>query len=300
VARDVEKNYELVEPSPAAMIESMRAFGYTTATALSDIIDNSISARAKSVWLNFHWDGSRSYIAVLDDGCGMEEDVLKNAMRPGSQSRQEERDARDLGRFGLGLKTASFSQCRRLTVASRAKRGKTCTRMWDLGHVKQVDKWQLLKSPASGSEGILSDLDNLSSGTIVLWECLDRIVGDARVNDQAAHMQFLKLVDQVENHLAMVFHRYIEGTKPLLRIYMNDHDEERRVLPWDPFLESHPATTALPVECVRCEEGTVTVATPTLLVLIIGRVFYKEHLSTAAWSGCVVGALAVAALAYGG
>src|SRR5688500_8727162 len=109
------KSYDIVNPDPAALVESLRAFGYTTSTAIADLIDNSIAAGARNVWVNFYWDGPNSWIRIDDDGSGMNEVELIAAMRPGSKSARDERDPKDLGRFGLGLKSASFSQCRLLT-----------------------------------------------------------------------------------------------------------------------------------------------------------------------------------------
>lgn len=125
--------YEVAEPNPAALIEALRAFGYTTEAAIADLIDNSIAANARNVWLTFHWSGPDSYVSVRDDGDGMSEAALRNAMRPGSRSPLETRSPDDLGRFGLGLKTASFSQCRRLTVSSASRAGRSHVRRWDLG-----------------------------------------------------------------------------------------------------------------------------------------------------------------------
>src|SRR5438045_1243372 len=95
--------YELATPKPAALIESLRAIGYNLPTAIADIIDNSISADAKNVEVTFHWDGANSWIRILDDGRGMTEAELFEAMRPGSQNPLQKRSAHDLGRFGLGL-----------------------------------------------------------------------------------------------------------------------------------------------------------------------------------------------------
>src|SRR5260370_42479433 len=111
-------DFEYADPPAAAMVESLRGIGYNLKTALADLVDNSIAASAQNVWINFNWRGSDSFVAILDDGQGMSEADLKQAMRPGSRSPLEDRDPRDLGRFGLGLKTAAFSQWRRLTVAS--------------------------------------------------------------------------------------------------------------------------------------------------------------------------------------
>ena len=109
-------DYDEVAPDASAMIESMRAYGYTLPTAIADLIDNSIAADSRNVWLRFEWEGEDSWISITDDGRGMSEEELVNAMRLGSRSPLEQRDAKDLGRFGLGLKTAAFSQARRRTL----------------------------------------------------------------------------------------------------------------------------------------------------------------------------------------
>jgi hypothetical protein len=115
------------------MVESLRGFGYSTATAIADIVDNSISAGARNVWITFTYGGSASIISILDDGHGMSAEELLRAMTLGGISPLLQRSATDLGRFGLGLKTASFSQCRCLTVASRRSgHVSTSTRRWDL------------------------------------------------------------------------------------------------------------------------------------------------------------------------
>src|SRR5215813_9619737 len=103
-------------PEASSMIETFRAIGYSIETAVADIIDNSVSALAKNVWVTFDWKGAETWLAIKDDGRGMNNDELIQAMRPGSKNPRDIRSAKDLGRFGLGLKTASFSQCRRLSV----------------------------------------------------------------------------------------------------------------------------------------------------------------------------------------
>jgi len=103
-------------PEASSMIETFRAIGYSIEAAVADIIDNSVSAEAKNVWVNFEWKGAETYLHIKDDGLGMNNDDLIQAMRPGSKNPLDNRNTKDLGRFGLGLKTASFSQCRKLTV----------------------------------------------------------------------------------------------------------------------------------------------------------------------------------------
>ena len=258
MSKTSEPNFEIAAPPASSMIESLRGVGYSPETAIADLIDNSISAHARNVWISFWWEGRRSHIAVLDDGEGMTEDELSKAMRPGSMSPLEGRAADDLGRFGLGLKTASFSQCRQLTVASLRK-GQFSTRRWDLDHVVRVEEWQLLKSPVPGSEDILKPLQNLDQGTMVLWEELDRLVGNVPTSDTVSHDRFLRLIDRIESHLAMVFHRFLEGGSAGLSIFINGEDEEHRVKAWDPFMRDHLATIATPMEPIGTPHGVVEV-----------------------------------------
>ena len=240
------------------MIESLRGVGYSPETAIADLIDNSISAHARNVWISFWWEGRRSHIAVLDDGDGMTEGELSEAMRHGSMSPLESRPADDLGRFGLGLKTASFSQCRQLTVAS-LRNGRFSTRRWDLDHVTRVKEWQLLKSPLAGSHEILKPLLKLGKGTMVLWQGLDRIVRNIPTSDSGSHDHFLSLIDRVESHIAMVFHRFLGGGPAALSIFINGSDEDHRVKAWDPFMRDHGATITTPEERITTHRGVVEV-----------------------------------------
>ena len=123
------------EPLASAMIETFRAIGYSLETAVADIIDNSISAGAKNIWINRYWLGGQSVLTIKDDGCGMDNNELVNALRPGTINPLAEREATDLGRFGLGLKTASFSQCRKLSVISKRANYMPVYWAWDLDYV---------------------------------------------------------------------------------------------------------------------------------------------------------------------
>jgi len=252
-------DFDVVPPVAAAMIESLRAYGYTLNTAIADLIDNSIAAAAKNIWIDLSWDGPDSSISIVDDGSGMSEKVLINAMRPGSKNPLEQRDARDLGRFGLGLKTASFSQCRSLTVLSREKNQKIAVRRWDLDYVAEAEDWNLLKSGSKFSQKFVSTLEGMQSGTAVVLESLDRVVGKARVADNSARRHFYDRIELLRSHLAMVFHRFLEPPDPL-KIYLNGVNSQNRVLPWDPFLREHLATRAIPPESKRTTQGMVSVA----------------------------------------
>lgn len=221
-------------PKAGAMIEALRGIGYSSATALADIIDNSIAAGAQKVEITFIWEGINSRIEVLDDGRGMSASELDLAMRLGEKNPLDERVKGDLGRFGLGLKTASFSQCKRLTVASKQKEVLNCLH-WDLEAIANdpEDRWLLLEgAPVSLSKRISAILDKYRSGTLVCWEILDRII-TTQFNEQ----NFLDLIDNVEAHLAMVFHRFLDGSFGRIQLTIND----RNIEPWDPFMQGNPA-----------------------------------------------------------
>jgi hypothetical protein len=238
-------------PKAGSMIEALRGLGYSTSTALADIIDNSITAHGNKVDIHFSWKGEASTITVFDNGDGMDDSELDLAMRLGEKNPLNERATHDLGRFGLGLKTASFSQCRRLTVASR-KMGVTNCLHWDLDVLatSKDDGWHLLEGPADGSESLLSSLVTHDHGTLVIWEKLDRII-----TKSFGKQDFLDLIDRVERHLSMVFHRYLCGPRPRLFLAINGHPVE----PWDPFLIGHATTWSSPVERITTEGGIVEV-----------------------------------------
>lgn len=249
---DGTQQYELVSPFASGLIESLRAVGYSTQTAIADLVDNSISAGARNVWVSFAWDGSRSSIAIRDDGRGMSEARLVEAMRLGSPSPLADRTPADLGRFGLGLKTASFSQCRRMTVYAKERDRVPVGRRWDLDYVGATDEWRLLTVPVP--EGLGLGFDASDSGTVVLWEAMDRVVEPVDAGDARAQRRFLDLARTVEAHLAMVFHRFMSGTRPLL-VWVNGN----AVMPWDPFLVDESATQRLAEETLGTGSARVTV-----------------------------------------
>lgn len=240
-------------PRASAMLESLRGLGYSTAAALADIIDNSISAGAATVNIQFNWKEESSNILILDDGFGMSDMELERALTLGTKSPLDTRLPNDLGRFGMGLKTASFSQCKRLTVASR-KDGITSCLRWDLDMLAANPDmgWVLIEGTAPGSEYLLEKLNSLKNGTIVIWEVLDRIVTESFTADD-----FLALIEeQVERHLAMVFHRLLEGHYPKLQLNLNGE----KVQAWDPFLSGHPAKPwTSPVQRHRTTSGIIDV-----------------------------------------
>lgn len=250
--------YDIVVPGAAAMIETLRAYGYSLNTAIADLVDNSISAHARNVWIRMHWAGDQSWITIIDDGHGMEEKVLVNAMRPGSQNPLKERDEKDLGRFGLGMKTASFSQCRSLTVASKVAGGTNSLRRWDLDYVGKHNEWRLLRDARVGAKDIQSELDDLDHGTVLLLEGLDRLCAGQNKMNTKHRDTFFSLIDSLSKHLSMIFHRFLSGPKPLC-VYLNGKGEEHRLRAWDPFLEDYVSTTKQPEESKSFHGGSVKV-----------------------------------------
>lgn len=227
-------------PDAGSMIETFRAIGYSIEAAVADIIDNSISAGAKNIWINFDWKGADTWLSIKDDGRGMNNDELVQAMRPGSKNPLDDRGTKDLGRFGLGLKTASFSQCRRLTVISLKESYKSVYWTWDLDFVKQTSKWDLIKYlPDKRYE---TEINKQISGTTVIWNDIDRLVKDFKTDDKLAFEKFLQIMLKVKKHLAMVFHRYIETGK--VKLYFQDAP----ITAWNPFLANESATQAFPEE----------------------------------------------------
>ena len=249
-----EDDFDLAPPQAASLAESLRAFGYELSTALADLIDNSISADARHVWIDFHWDGTSSAIAVTDDGRGMTVERLVSAMRPGSQNPRDDREPHDLGRFGLGLKTASFSQCRRVTVRTRTRATEPATRCWDLDHIARVNDWQLLRTADSSAEQHFQRFAELGHGTVVLWQKLDRLVDGLDTNNERHQQLFLHRVEDVRRHLSMVFHQLMIGHRRV-EIRLND----RVVEPWDPFLKDELATQTLAATRLSLHGATVEV-----------------------------------------
>lgn len=226
-------------PEAASMIETFRAIGYNLETAVADIIDNSITACAKQVTIRRHWDGGNSIISIKDNGIGMTNQELIHAMRPGAQNPLEKRDEHDLGRFGLGLKTASFSQCRKLTVISK-KNGVMSFWTWDLDFVAECKKWNLIHWCP---EDYKDSLDDVESGTIVVWSELDRVISpNTDKSSETAKEKFSAALQKVREHIAMTFHRFIEDKQ--LTIIWGTHP----IIPWNPFCPSEAKRQSFPTD----------------------------------------------------
>ena len=251
-------------PYAASLIEGHRDFGYNLETALADIIDNAITAGARTVKLNADTVASKPWIALADDGSGMTETELVEAMRLGSKNPTDDRETEDLGRFGLGLKSASFSQCRRLTVVTRQDGRTSCAR-WDLDRVANRNDWylELVDNP---------DHDLLGeTGTVVIWENLDRLSGGFTQDDVKRTEYMNSELSRAERHLRLVFHRFLEGARPRLELSLNG----RPLNPIDPMATLHAATQKAPEEVLELHQGDVRIRCHTLP--------HHKHMSREEW-----------------
>jgi hypothetical protein len=224
--------------------------------AIADLVDNSIDADARNVEVTVAAEGTKSWVRVADDGQGMSAGRLDEAMRYGSSRSYGDED---LGAFGLGLKTASLSQCRRLTVATRpSARGRIEVRRWDLDRVARRDAWELQRLTPTRCPVHLTDPLKAGSGTVVLWENLDRVLDYAHPDGQMAMRRLEGLTDEVGEHLAMVFHRFLSGELRRGRSRIALTLNGRWLEPWDPFARDEPATRELPRQWLSLRDGGQT------------------------------------------
>jgi hypothetical protein len=252
-----------LSPHPSALLESLRSIGYTLETALADIIDNSIAAMASEISVRFLWNNGSPWIAVVDDGCGMTRDKLISAMRFGSRNPNESRDDTDLGRFGLGMKTASISQCRHLTVVSKSGNSVNACE-WDLDKIatNNSDKWiaGLIDQEALSGDGLVKTLvdgflEGKKSGTILVWRELDN--SSIESGHSIAPTRFSEEMDSARKHLEMVFHRFISPDPGQKAIKMNFNGNSLEA--FNPFGPAVPARQELPAQTVIIEGRRMTV-----------------------------------------
>jgi hypothetical protein len=225
--------------------------GYTLETALADVVDNSIAAGAKRVSIRFLWNGENPWIAIMDNGRGMAPSALVEAMRFGSTSPDLVRETDDLGRFGLGMKTASISQCRRLTVVSLAQ-DKLSGCCWDMEHLATQPRqaWEVLVHSENSLKDskvmgpLVEELVKWESGTIVCWEAIDGIFPDK--NASRSESRFSESMARARAHLQLVFHRFISPDPGRAGVRMDFNGSS--LLAFDPFGPKHPARQELPLE----------------------------------------------------
>lgn len=224
-------------PDAARVIDGLRDTGYQFNTAVADVVDNSVAAEATEIAIFLKQDfRGRITLRIFDDGVGMSEGELDNAMTYGSKARKSKAS---LGKFGLGLKTASTAFCQRLTVVSRnTPDAPLFEAVWDLEHVRGTGKWEALKGGAEDSEReSFEQVLAGKRGTLVMWDKVDRVMKTYKdPSGAAARKAFDRIVEDLRTHLGMVYQRFLDPADQRARtvkISLNGSP----VLPWDPFLK---------------------------------------------------------------
>lgn len=239
---DKYDTFELM-PNAKMLLASLRSVGYTVETAIADIVDNSISSGATKIQLYFDWDNRRMIIA--DNGAGMNKDELYDSMKIGSADPATIRGDNDLGRFGMGMKTASFSLGKKLFVISKQNRVNVNAE-WDLEYVEVADKWEIVIHSSENERTILDSINEQveflqwDNGTVVILSVLDKLIDEKNLDKSKG--KFYKTIKNIKIHLSMIFHRFIEEDG--LEIFVNGN----RLVPWNPFVRCNPATMELSCE----------------------------------------------------
>lgn len=225
-------------PNASQLIEGLRDTGYDLQAAIADLIDNSIDAEASKIAVRLVMEADGAVLLLIaDDGFGMSGNELKVAMTYGAIPSR--RNPKRLGHFGLGLKTASTAFCRRLCVITRAASHPACKAVWDLDHVAKVNRWELLFEDALQPHELklLDEHAGIGSGTVVVWERIDRILGDYKIADGKHRRKALhQMCDELTEHLGMVYQRFLDTSDKRARNVDISVNGEA-VTPWDPFQE---------------------------------------------------------------
>src|SRR5688572_8311913 len=246
----------IVEPDPKRMIEGLRDTGYSFNTALADLIDNSIAAEADKIYVSIDMDfGGNISVMIADNGYGMSRKELISAMKYGSPPRP---NPRSLGKFGLGMKTASTAFCRRFSVISRISgKNKLVKATWDLDHVAKVGKWELMLSEPTGDEvQYLNRAAGAGTGTLIRWEKVDRVLKEYVNPGGARSKAALKtLTKRLEEHIRMVYQRFLNNKdsreKHKTSIWVNNV----KLAAWDPFCEKEGRPIQKETVTVAPEDG---------------------------------------------
>jgi hypothetical protein len=229
-------------PSAKRLISSMRDLGYEFSDAVAEIVDNSIQADAKVIQVNLKFDGHESYLTVLDNGVGMTPSQIREAMRFGS-AREYAKD--DLGKFGLGLKTSSLSQCDSFTISSRNSKNKVQIQSysWDMNHINKVDRWEIL--PIEIDELLNPVIEHLNSttGTAVIWQKMNRLLNFQDPSGGRAENDIKKLTQDLKISIGAIFHRYLNGEQRSKKVMIFVNGD--LVEPWDPFCRNEKNTFEL-------------------------------------------------------
>ncbi len=230
-------------PDAASLMTTARSFGnYDLAGALADLIDNSIKAKSQNIEITcLFLDDGDCEVRIRDDGEGMSGPELKKAMRPASANPAEERSPDDLGRFGWGMKSASFSQAKILTVVT-AIDGTLNAARWDIDN---IENWAMTVFDNDGAIELLNEPFSETSGTELIWTNCDRLSENRSISQE----QFNTLVVQARQKLSLIFHRYLAGdTRDKIRLIISINGTKLDAI--DPFCRSNHATIPFDPETI--------------------------------------------------
>ncbi|WP_336083713.1 ATP-binding protein [Thalassospira sp. CH_XMU1448-2] len=223
------------EPDASRLIFGLRDTGYNFRTAAADIIDNAIAANADTVNVRVDLlaDG-RKFVFFGDDGDGMDENGVHAALRYGAPVRE---NLASLGKFGLGLKTASSSVCRNFVLISRQSKTAPLTKLgWDLDHVEETGCWEMRNDPIEAHEHDAFEELCGDKGTLVVWSKCDRIL--AKNYDEPGgtkeQQAIRRLRKSLVEHLSLIYHRFLDpedARERLIKMSVNDEAVEA----WNPF-----------------------------------------------------------------
>jgi len=238
-----------LSPNPKSHIKTLSRIGYNLNSAISDIIDNSVTAESQNISIKMDIVDEKAALVIKDDGYGMDDDTLINSMRIGCKDPSDIRSELDLGRFGSGMKMASFSQARKLTVVSKCKKSNVQSATWDLDLVEQKNAWKLIKHTEQETEILCSNfnIEFRQSGTAVIWENISKYNGYPIAELQAILGQDLA---SLKNYVRLHFHKFMEG-KETISFYFNLQKLEH----FDPFLRSRNGYQEGPSQKFRVKRG---------------------------------------------
>lgn len=240
-------------PSPKSLIKTLMRVGYDFNMAVGDIVDNSISADAKNIRIFTALDPQNPTFSIYDDGWGMSEKELYENMKLAAKDPSLERDENDLGRFGSGMKTASFSQARKLIVISKKKGSKICGAYWDIDEIESSDSWEVLmglnEREINSIDGF--DKDILSeTGTVIIWH---KIISFRETQHTSLENIIANTIDSMSRYLSLHFHKFMQSNDKV-SFFVN----QRKLSPINPFIKGKGSMDLTP-EIIRGKKGNVEI-----------------------------------------
>ena len=240
-------------PSPKSLIKTLMRVGYDFNMAVGDIVDNSISADAKNIRIFTSLDPQHPTFSIYDDGWGMSEKELYENMKLAAKDPSLERDKNDLGRFGSGMKTASFSQARKLIVISKKKGSKICGAYWDIDEIESSDSWEVLMGLSEKEINSIDgfDKDVLSeTGTVIIWH---KIISFKETQHTSLENIIANTIDSMSRYLSLHFHKFMQSNDKV-SFFVN----QRKLSPINPFIKGKGSMDLLP-ENIRGKKGNVEI-----------------------------------------